>query len=132
MTVRTLVGFRTTDGRYAVPVDNTREVRAADGLVPLPTPRPGVVGLLQRGDVAMPVLDVLGGGSKHVLVLEAGGQPFGLLVEEVSGVVSVQDAEVGPPPPGQESAIITGVVSLGESLLLLVDAAAVAMAFGPS
>ena len=128
MTARTLVGFRTSDGHYAVPVEHTREVRAAGGIVPLPAPRPGVVGLLQRGDDALPVLDALGQGSKHVLVLEAGGQPFGLLVEEVSGVVTVGDTEVGPPPPGQEDAVITGVVSLGESLLLLVDADALAAA----
>jgi len=126
MTARTLVGFRTGDGHYAVPVEQTREVRAAEGIVPLPAPRPGVVGLLQRGDDALPILDALGAGDKHVLVVDVGEQPFGLLVEEVSGVVTVQDGDVGPPPPGQEDAVIVGVVSLGESLLLLVDAAALA------
>jgi chemotaxis signal transduction protein len=126
VTARTLVGFRTGDGRYAVPVEQAREVRAAEGIVPLPAPRPGVVGLLQRGDDAFPVLDALGAGSKHVLVLDAGGQPYGLLVEEVSGVVAVDEADVGPPPPGQEDAVIVGVVSLGDSLVLLVDVAALA------
>ncbi|HEX2040444.1 MAG TPA: chemotaxis protein CheW [Acidimicrobiales bacterium] len=125
MTARTLVGFRTADGRYAVPVEHAREVRAAEGIVPLPAPRPGVVGLLPRGDEALPVLDALGAGSKHVLVLDA-GQPYGLLVEEVSGVVSVEEGDVGPPPPGQEDAVIVGVVASGESLLLLVDATALA------
>jgi purine-binding chemotaxis protein CheW len=126
MTARTLVGFRTAEGRYAVPVEQAREVRGAEGIVPLPSPRPGVVGLLPRGEEALPVLDVLGAGSKHVLVLEAGSQPFGLLVEEVSGVVSIQEEDLGPPPPGQEDAVIVGVVTLGESLLLLVDPAALA------
>lgn len=121
---RTLVGFRTEAGHYAVPVEDTREVRGAGGIMPLPAPRAGVVGLLQRGEEALPVLDALGGGRRHVLVLEPAGQTFGLLVEEVTGVMSVDEAEVGDPPAGQEDAVVVGVVSKGESLVLLVDAMA--------
>lgn len=128
---RTFVGFRTEAGQYAVPVEDTREVRGAEGIMPLPAPRAGVVGLLQRGEEALPVLDALGTGRGHVLVLDPAGQPFGLLVEEVTGVVSVDEADIGDPPAGQEDPVVTGVVSMGDSLLLLVDAAALATALAP-
>ena len=44
---KTVVCFRAGEGDYAVPVEHVREVRAGDRLLPLPAPRPGVVGLLR-------------------------------------------------------------------------------------
>lgn len=127
---RTLVGFRTQAGHYAVPVEDTREVRGADGIMPLPAPRAGVVGLLQRGEEALPVLDALGSGRRHVLVLEPAGRAFGLLVEEVIGVLSVDEGEIGDPPAGQEDPVVVGVVPTGEALVLLVDAGALGSVLG--
>jgi chemotaxis signal transduction protein len=118
-----LVRFRTGDGTYAVPVDDAREVRPTQGLQPLPSPRPGVAGLLSRGDVTVPVLDGLGPGRGHVLVVEREAQVFGLLVEEVTGVASVDDDAVAPPPPGQADPMVTGVVHEGEGVVLVVDVA---------
>jgi chemotaxis signal transduction protein len=121
--MRQLVRFRTADGTYAVPVEHAREVRPADGLLPLPSPRAGVAGLLARGDDAVPVLAVLGAGRGHVLVLEVAGRVFGLLVEAVIGVESADDAAVAPPPPGQDDPIVAGVIHEGEAMVLLVDVA---------
>jgi len=128
---RTLVGFRTEAGHYAVPVEDTREVRGAEGIMPLPAPRPGVVGLLQRGEEALPVLDALGAGRGHVLVLAPAGRAFGLLVEEVTGVLSVDEADIGDPPAGQEDPVVVGVVPTGDALVLLVDAEAIATVLLP-
>ena len=121
--MRQLVRFRTGDGIYAVPVADAREVRPVDGLQPLPSPRAGVAGLLSRDDVTVPVLDGLGPGRGHVLILDHDGQVFGLLVEEVTGVTSVDDAAVAPPPPGQEDAMIAGVIHEDEGAVLVVDVA---------
>ena len=123
--MRSLVRFRTGDGDYAVAVEHTREVRTATGLVPLPAPAPGVAGLLPRDDVPLTVVSTRGAGRDHVLVLDAGGGPFGLLVEEVAGVVNVDDADVGPAPSGQHADVVTGVVTVAGAMVLLVDAAAV-------
>jgi chemotaxis signal transduction protein len=124
--MRQLVRFHTADGVYAVPVEHAREVRTADGLLPLPSPRPGVAGLLARGDDAVPVLALLGAGHGHVLVLDSGGRVFGLLVEAVTGVESVDEASVAPPPPGQDDPIVAGVIHEGETMVLIADVAELA------
>lgn len=122
--MKSVVRFRTDDGEYAVPVEHAREVLASVGLTPLPAPRRGVAGLLEREGVAITVLTALGGGREHVLVLDAGNRPFGLLVEEVTGVDPVNEAMVAPPPAGQEDPVISGVLDTGKGgIVLLVDVA---------
>lgn len=121
--MRSVVRFRTHDGEYAVPVEHAREVLASVGLTPLPAPRPGVAGLLERDGVAITVLSALGGGREHVLVLDAGDRPFGLLVEEVMGVDPIEEAMLAPPPSGQEDPVISGVLDTGKGIVLLVDVA---------
>jgi chemotaxis signal transduction protein len=124
--VRTIVRFRTSEGDYAVPVEQVSEVRSAVGLTPLPAPQPGVVGLMRRGEEALPVLAILGAAGRHVVVIDKGPLSFGLLVEEVTGVHQVDEAQIGAPPPGQDRAVVSGVFhdELGLVLLLDVDALA--------
>src|SRR5262249_17752202 len=105
------VCFRAGATAYAVPVGDEREVRAGDR-------RPGVVGLLMYRDRSLSVLDTLGSGSRQVLLLERGDRPFGLLVEEVTGVVTY-DGEVGDPPAGQAGNLVAGIINTSEGMALL-------------
>ena len=112
--------FRAGAREYAVATEHAREVRGAEGLRPLPEPRPDVIGVLP-GDDLLSVVDPLGAtGGGHVLVLDA-GQRFGLLVDEVTGVVEVSDDAIGPGPAGQLRAIIGGTIGAGDTVVLLVD-----------
>jgi purine-binding chemotaxis protein CheW len=119
----TVVCFRAGETAYAVPVEDVREVRAVDRLTPLPEARPGVVGLLTYRDRPLSVLDTLGSGSRQVLLLDRGERAFGLLVEEVTGVVTY-DGEIGDPPAGQAGNLVAGVIKTSEGMALLVDTAA--------
>ena len=125
--MRTVVCFRAGDGDYAVPVENVREVRSGDTLMPLPAPRPGVVGLVAVDDDALAVIETLGAGRDHVLLLDRGDRPFGLRVEEVTGVRDVD--EIGPPPAGQDGDLIVGVITTETGLTLLVNVDALAERF---
>lgn len=124
-----VVRFRTGGGNYAVLVEHAREVRSADGLVPLPSPAAGVVGMLRRGDEAVPVLDALGSGGRHVLVVESEGRVFGLVAEEVLGVKPV--GGIDAPPRGQEHALVAGVVQEAGELVLVADVDALARTVAP-
>ena len=123
--MRTLVHFLTGDGRYCVPIEATVGVRSAAGLVPLPVPRRGVIGVLPANP-PLTVLSVLGSGRDRILVLAAVGSTFGLLVEEVTGLSSIDEAEIGSPPEGQHEALICGVVGGEQGLEFLANPAALA------
>lgn len=120
-----LVQFRSGGTQWAIDVRHTRRVLAAGPLTPLPAPLPGVAGLMRDtpGAPALPVLSALGAGEgEHVLELDVDGHRFGLLVDEVLGVVRSDTVLIGPAPKGQDEAVVSGTA--GDALVL--DATALA------
>jgi len=127
--VTTVVAFRSGGRDWVVALERVRRVLAARGLVPFPDPRPGVAGLLHRDGDTVPVVAPLGGAGGQVLVLDGDGASIGLLVDEVVGIERVE-GEAGPPPAGQRSPLVAGVLG-GERPLLLLDVAALTGWLGP-
>ena len=123
--MKTMVCFRTEDGRFALPVESTLSVRTLDGLVELPAPRVDIVGVLP-GDPPLSVLASLGKGGDHVVVVTSDDIHFGLHVIEVLGVRRVEDDQIGPPPKGQEGGLIAGTLHGSNDLMLVADAHALA------
>ncbi len=120
----TLVRFRAAATAYALPVEHVTEVRSAADVTALPAPRVGVAGLVARAEGALTVLSVLGNSGSHVIVVDEGRLTFGLLVDEVTEVVRVDDARIGPPPKGQAGDAVSGVIHDEGELVLVLDAAA--------
>ncbi len=107
----TLVHFATPMGEWAVPIDRVLEVRLADGIAPLPVPRPGIAGVLRRRDEVLTVVSLLGQAAGHVIILDAGAEEsFGLLAETAIGILRIDEAQLGPPPAGQQGPVVTGVI----------------------
>jgi chemotaxis signal transduction protein len=127
----TVVRFRAPNGDYAVGVEHVREVRSAADLISLPEPRSGVAGLMRREDNTMSVLSVLAPDGGHVLVLDDGNLTFGLLVEEVVGVHTVNDTDLGPPPSGQDRVVVSGVLNDDGVVVLVLDVTALAAKLAP-
>jgi len=123
--MRTLVFFRTSAGSYAVPLESTIGVRLASGVVALPAPRPDVIGVLP-GDPPIIVVSPLGDGSAQVIVLHVDGVSYGLLVDQVTGLGRVTDADIRPAPGGQEDELIAGMLDHADDLVLLADPSALA------
>jgi chemotaxis signal transduction protein len=123
--MKTMVCFRTVDGRFALPIESTLSVRKIEGMVNLPAPRPDVLGVLP-GDPPLSVLTSLGAGGDHVLIIVAQEMRYGLQVLEVLGVRRFEDDQMGPPPDGQEQGIISGTLGGADELTLVVDAHALA------
>ena len=118
----TVVSFRSGGQDWAVALDRVQRVLASRGLLPFPDPKPGVAGLLYRDGDTVPVVSPLGAASGQVLVLDDNGTSIGLLVDEVVGIERVP-GETGPPPAGQRSPLVAGVLA-GTNPLLLLDVAA--------
>jgi len=121
--MKTLVHFATETGEWAVPIDRVQEVRLAVGITPLPAAKPGIAGLLRRGDEVIAVLSLLGAGAGHVLVIDGDGERYGLLAETAIGILRVEEDEIGAPPNGQEDPVVSGVIRAeGGRMILLLDA----------
>jgi chemotaxis signal transduction protein len=119
-----MLRFRAGGSSYAIPVRDVREVRPGGNLSSLPLSREGVAGITKKDGMALPVLSVLGSERDRLLVLEAGGRSFGLLVHDVTGIADVDEEQLGPPPEGQDAAMVTGVLDAGADMVLVLDAAA--------
>ena len=123
--MKTMVCFRTSQGRFALPIESTLSVRTMNGLVDLPAARADVIGVLP-GDPPLSVLTSLGAGGDHVLVVIADGVRYALNVLEVLGVSRFDDDQVGPPPKGQQGGLIVGTLHGSDELMLVADAEALA------
>jgi chemotaxis signal transduction protein len=123
--MKTMVHFESGGTAYCLPVDAARGVRPATGLVALPAPGTDVAGIVP-GDPPLTVIAPLGGGGNQVLVVESLGKTFGLLVDSVTGLRRVADAEIRTAPDGQERALVCGTITNGEELVMVTDPAALA------
>jgi chemotaxis signal transduction protein len=119
--VKALVCFDTASGqRCALDVAHAGRILPWTALEPLPAPLPGVLGLLRTADGLLPVLGVLGETGAHIVVVRAGAEHFGLLVQSVTAVVRVADELLLAPPRGQERAVVRAVAGgAGDGALVL-------------
>jgi chemotaxis signal transduction protein len=116
----TMVRFRTGNTQYCLAVDATRAVRTTNGLLPLPQGRCDVVGVLP-GDPPLTVIAPFGTGGERVLVVEAAQKTFGVLVDVVTGLARVDEADIRPAPDGQDSQLISGTIRSDGELTLVTD-----------
>jgi chemotaxis signal transduction protein len=121
----TMVYFRSEGASYCLPVEATRAVRVASGIVALPAPRPDIAGIIP-GQPPITVISVLGTGGAQILVIESGGTTFGLLVDSVTGLRRIAAADIHPSPTGQDRALISGSIDSDGELVLVTDPAALA------
>jgi purine-binding chemotaxis protein CheW len=101
--------FKVGGERYGVNVNEVFQVLEARGLAPLPGSPPWLLGALVARTRVVPVLDLRlllgleGGGMSDlgkVLVVEHGGEVFGLAAEELEGRVEVPKEGLAPPASG--------------------------------
>jgi len=123
--VRTMVCFRASGAAYCMPVEATRAVRPATDMVVLPSARPDVAGLIP-GDPPLTVISPLGASGGHILVVQTGHTTFGLLVDAVSGLRRIDDADIRLAPQGQDRALVSGTIDADGDMILVADAEALA------
>lgn len=133
-----LIGFVVKGVRYAVPVDDVREiVRHPDDVIRMPDVPSFVVGLCNlRGEV-LPLVDMsarVGGEpirvteSTRVLVASCGSSHLGVVVDAVTDVRRVTRSAIAVPSDltGRDAPFISGILreQSGGALVLVVAAAA--------
>lgn len=127
------VTFHLDDETYGINVLQVQEVLPMTDIAPVPGAPPFVMGIINlRGNVVT-VLDTRmrfglplreTGEGERIMVIEAGDQVAGMLVDSVAEVIEVRQSEVDTAPSvgNDESArYIYGVVSRDDDLLILID-----------
>jgi purine-binding chemotaxis protein CheW len=127
------VTFHLDEETYGINVMQVQEVLPMTEIAPVPGAPPFVMGIINlRGNVVTVIDTRMQFGlapreadqSGRIVVIEAGNQVAGILVDSVAEVIEVKQSEVDTAPSvgNEESArYIYGVVSRGNQLLILID-----------
>lgn len=127
------VTFRLEEETYGINVMQVQEVLPMTEIAPVPGAPPFVMGIINlRGNVVTVIDTRMRFGLMprepdqgcRIVVIEAGDQVAGILVDSVAEVIEVKESEVDTAPSvgNEESArYIYGVVSRGNDLLILID-----------
>lgn len=130
-----LVGFKTGNEYFGVPIGKVKEIVRVPEITAVPDTPAFLNGVINLRGRIIPVIEmngrlgVAGPGRKktnRVLVLDIGGSVVGLLVDSASEILKVPE-ELIEPPPALVSAIgaeyVTGVGKLKDKLIVLLDVA---------
>jgi chemotaxis signal transduction protein len=123
--VTTMVCFQASGTAYCVPVEATRAVLRASGMINLPAPQPDVSGIIP-GEPPLTVISPFGAGGAHILVISADDQTFGLQVEQVTGLRRVDEVDIHPAPRGQHDQLVSGTIAAWGELVMVASASALA------
>lgn len=106
-TVRELIAFAVGQQEFCIDVMSVREIRGWTPATVLPHSQPFVRGVINLRGAVLPVIDLavrLGFppaevmGRHVIIVVQIGSQVAGLLVDAVSDILTVGDADILPPP----------------------------------
>jgi chemotaxis signal transduction protein len=121
----TVVCFQAAGAAYCLPVQSTRSVRTAAGMIALPDPATDVTGIIP-GDPPLTVISPLQSKGTHILVIEAGDKTFGVVVDAVTGLRRIDDADIRPAPEGQDRPLVSGILDTDGQLVFVADPIALA------
>jgi chemotaxis protein CheZ len=125
------IGFRLNTGEFAIPIIKVREIinlPAVTGLPESPAYLKGVTNL--RGSV-IPLVDLKslikapddGTGGGKVIVIASGSIMFGIIVDGITGVLSLDEASIESPEglPHGRAEQVSGVAKLDGRLIVILD-----------
>ena len=125
--------FTIGEAEYGVDIMSVREVKGWVPTTRLPNRPEYIRGVLNLRGLIVPIFDLrarFGQGltdatEKHVMVILAvGSRIAGLLVDAVSDILTVGDAEIKPAPQGEVDAaaqFVSGLIAVEQRMVVLLD-----------
>ncbi len=125
--------FLLGDAAFGIGAAQVQEVVRVGDITPVHHAPPYVVGIRNLRGKIVTVIDLrvrldLGsmdaGADTRILIVDWQGEPIGLMVDSVADTISVNSADIVPPPPnvhGIQSRNLRGVCRSGERLVALLD-----------
>ncbi|MFV3126383.1 chemotaxis protein CheW [Niveispirillum sp. KHB5.9] len=135
-----LLRVRVADGDYAIPLEHISAVARPGPLTPVPQ-APGILAGLSNADgIALPVIDLrrrLGlpadaTVARHVVMVQAEGRRFGVLVDLATGLRMLPDDAIGPAPSlsDAQARLVTRIADDGADMLPILEPSRLAEAAG--
>lgn len=129
---RQLVVIRVGKEAYGIPIGSVQEIIRRQRVTPVPGARAGVEGVINLRGRVIAVMDLrltLGAavseasGEERIVVVEAGGQVVGLIVDAVTEVLRVPEAAIEGPEAaaGDHASYVAGIAKLPDRLITLLD-----------
>jgi len=128
-----LVTFRVHDMRLGVDIQSVAEVLPNTPVSHVPAAPPFLAGVIQWRGRVVPVIDLRKrfglpaaetADRTRIVLATAGADVVGLIVDGMASIVKVERAQVQTPPAAMAShlaAYFTGVVRVGEDLVIVID-----------
>jgi len=126
-----MVAFHSHGTEYAMELQTIQEIVRQGEITNLPAQPAFIEGIINLRGRVVPIMDLAskfeegsGGGINDgkILVINTGGRGFGVLVDTVSEVFSVEESEIEPMTGMVEGGdCLTGVVKVDKKLLTLLD-----------
>ena len=130
---RQFLSFSVGDESYAIDILAVREIKGWTRTTVLPNQPDYVLGVLNLRGAIVPVYDLrcrFGLGltettSKHVVIIVAvADRLMGLLVDQVSDILSADPNSIGPVPETSqtsEHAYLAGIITVGDAMVVLLS-----------
>ena len=127
--------FTLGNEEYGIEILKVQEIKGYSGITPIPNTPPHIKGIMNLRGTVVPVLDLRVKFAMEpreydkftVIILVTVGQKIvGLIVDTVSDVLDVADAQIRSAPdlgPRVDIHFINGMASLGEKFIVLLDVA---------
>ncbi|MFA5073242.1 MAG: protein phosphatase CheZ [Nitrospirota bacterium] len=125
------IGFRLHTGEYAIPIIKVREIINLPAVTTLPQAPPYLRGVTNLRGSVIPLVNLRtiihlpddGNGGTKVIVIACGRLTFGIMVDGITGVLSLAEDSIESPESLSHghSQEITGVAKLDGRLIVLLD-----------
>ena len=127
------VSFVLQGEEYGVPILSVQEIIRYESLTRVPQSPEFVEGVLNLRGQVIPVINLRKkfglvatelDKSTRIIVVEVKDRVVGLVVDEVSEVLQIQEDEIAPPPPMGTNVkvdFISGMGKVGDHLMILLD-----------
>ncbi len=126
------IGFKLHTGEYAIPITVVREIINMPDITKIPQSPPYLKGITNLRGSVIPVVNLkqlinlpdTSEEEKKVIVIASGRITFGILVDGITGVVSIENEAIESPEaiPHGQSDQVEGVAKLDNRLILILNA----------
>lgn len=125
--------FRVNNEHYALEIRHVTEILGVQKITRVPNTRDFIIGIMNLRGIIYPVLDVRRrfgiptiewNDRTCIVVIQVDNVGLGLLVDEVSEVVTMPPETISEAPStnkGAQSKFIAGIGKLGDALIILLD-----------